>query len=121
MSTVNTKVLQLQSVINYMNELGYEYLPVSAVFQSELWSNRGRQEVRLSTAIKLHNGEHNEIHGKYFKEPFLDIPHEWFVSANSAKIVYTAKLQHSKRKGLIVQSHVVKFVNSENIDLFIKE
>jgi|SRR5690554_2195077 len=121
MSTVNTKVLQLQSVINYMSELGYEYLPASAVFQSELWSNRGRQEIRLSTAIKLHNGEYNEIHGNCFKEPFLDIPREWFVSANSAKIVYTAKLQHSKRKGLIVQSHVVKFVNSENIDLFIKE
>ena len=118
MNTVNTKVLQLQSVINFLGELGYEYLPASSVFQSDLWSNRGRQEVRLSTAIKLHNGEYNEIHGKYFKEPFMDFPCEWFVSANSAKIVYTAKLQHSKRKGLIVQSHVVKFVNSENIDLF---
>lgn len=118
---IDTRVLQLQSVINFLGELGYEYLPISAVFQSDLWTNRGRKEVRLSTAIRLHNGEYNEIRGRHFKEPFLDIPYEWFVSANCAKIVYTAKLQHSKRKGLIVQSHVVKFVNPENIGLFIKE
>ena len=120
MKTVNTKVLQLQSVINFMSELGYEYLPISSVFQSDLWTNKARKEVRLSTAIKLHNGEYIEIHGRHFKEPFMDIPYEWFVSANNAKIIYTAKLQHSKRKGLIVQNHFVKFVNPENIDLFIK-
>ena len=121
MDTINTKVLQLQSVINFMHELGYEYFPVSHVFQSEAWVNRGRREVSLSTAIKLHNGAYDEIHQRYFKEPFGDIPPEWYTSAKEAKIVHIAKLQHGKRKGLIVQSHIVKFVNPENIQYFIKE
>ena len=121
MKITNTKVLQLQSVINFMHELAYEYLPVSGVFQSEAWVNRGRNEVSLSTAIKLHNAVYDEIHQRYFKEPFGDIPPDWYFSAKKAKIVHIAKLQHSKRKGLIVQGHMVKFVNPENVQYFIKE
>lgn len=121
MCTTNTKVLQLQSVINFLGELGYEYLPASHVFQSEAWVNRGRKEVSLRNAIKLHNGVYDEIHQRYFKEPFGDIPPDWYSSAKKAKIVWVAKLQHGKRKGLIVQSHMVKFVNPGNAQYFIKE
>ena len=120
-TTAKTKVLQLQSVINFMHELGYQYLPVSHVFQSEAWVNRGRKEVSLRNAIKLHNAVYDEIHQRYFKEPFGDIPPDWYSSAKKAKIVHIAKLQHSKRKGLIVQGHMVKFVNPDNVQYFIKE
>ena len=122
MDTTNTKVLQLQSVINFMHELGYQYLPVSHVFQSEAWVNRGRKEVSLRNAILLHNMHYLDNWGKpYFRHPFNDIPREWVISAKEAKIVHIAKLQHSKRKGLIVQNHMVKFVNSDNVQYFIKE
>jgi hypothetical protein len=121
-SEVNTKVLQLQSVINFMHELAYEYLPVSGVFQSEAWVNRGRKEVSLRVAILLHNGHYNDNHGNpYFHQPFDDILSTWWVDAHKAKIVHIAKLQHGKRKGLIVQGHMVKFVNPENVQYFIKE
>jgi hypothetical protein len=121
MDTTNTKVLQLQSVINFMHELAYEYLPVSGVFQSEAWVNRGRREVSLRNAIKLHNNYLDNWGKPYFRRPFDDIPSEWVISAKEAKIVHIAKLQHSKRKGLIVQSHMVKFVNPDNAQYFIKE
>jgi hypothetical protein len=121
MDTTNTKVLQLQSVINFLGELGYEYLPVSHVFQSEAWVNRGRKELSLQVAILLHNMYYLDNWGKpYFRHPFNDIPREWVISAKEAKIVHIAKLQHSKRKGLIVQGHMVKFVNPENVQYFIK-
>ena len=120
-SVVNTKVLQLQSVINFMHELAYDYLPVSGVFQSDAWANRGRKEVSLRVAILLHNGHYNDNHGNpYFRYPFDDIPDGWIISAKAAKIVHVAKLQCSKRRGLIVQSHMVKFVNPENAQYFIK-
>ena len=128
MDTTNTKVLQMQSVINFMHELGYQYLPVSHVFQSDAWVNRGRKEVSLRVAILLHNTYYPlyntyylDSWGKpYSRHPFDDIPREWVISAKEAKIVHIAKLQHSKRKGLIVQSHIVKFVNPENVQYFIK-
>ena len=121
-SEVNTKVLQLQSVINSMHELAYDYLPVSGVFQSDAWINRGRKEVSLRVAILLHNMYYLDNWGKpHFRHPFDDIPSEWIISAKEAKIVHFAKLQYSKRKGLIVQSHMVKFVNSDNVQYFIKE
>src|SRR5690606_21182881 len=126
MDTINTKVLQLQSVINFMHELGYEYFPVSHVFQSEAWVNRGRKEVSLSMAIKLHNDHYSVFfrrlgweHG--LDEPFLDIPQDWVDSARKAKIVHVAKLQHSRRKGLIVQSHMVTSVNPDNAQYCIQE
>ena len=124
MDTTDTKVLQLQSVINFMHELSYEYLHVSHVFQSEAWVNRGRKELSLRVAILLHNMYYLDRRGwgkSHFRHPFDDIPIEWVISAKEVKIVHIAKLQHSKRKGLIVQNHMVKFVNPENVQYFIKE
>ena len=120
MDTTNTKVLQLKSVINFMHELAYEYFPVSHVFQSEAWVNRGRKEVSLRVAILLHNMYYLDS-WVWLRPPFDDIPSEWIISAKEAKIVHIAKLQHSKRKGLIVQSHMVKFMNADNVQYFIKE
>lgn len=112
--------LQLESVIRYMKALGYVYFAPTYSFSSGLWMNRGRAYVSLKTAIDLHNGVYTENHGYYFDYPFDGIPHEMFAAAQQAKIVHVAKLQHSRKKGIIVQNHNVKFVEPEEVKMYIK-
>lgn len=116
----DTGKLQLESVIRYMKALGFVYLAPTYSFSSGLWMNRGRAYISLKTAIDLHNGVHTEWHGRYFDYPFDDIPHGMFAAAQQAKIVYVAKLQHSRKKGVIVQNHNVKFVEPEEAKMYIK-
>ena len=118
----NTARIQIQSVINFLQELGYTFYPNEKVFESVSYeTNKARKVVSFNTAIRLHNGGFTEWHGKYFNPPFDNIPVEWFAAAHKAKIVHNAKLQHSKKhNAIIVQNHMVRFCNQENISLFIK-
>jgi len=117
---IDSGKLQLESVIRYMKILGYVYLAPTYSFSSGLWMNRGRAYVSPKRAIDLHNGVHTEWHGRYFDYPFDDIPPEMFTAAQQAKIVYVAKLQHSRKKGIIVQNHNVKFIEPEEAKMYIK-
>ena len=118
----NTARIQIQSVINFLQELGYTFYPNEKVFESVSYeTNKARKVVSFNTAVRLHNGGFTEWHGYYFEYPFDNIPVEWFAAAHKAKIVHTAKLQHSKKhNAIIVQNQMVRFVEPENVSLFIK-
>lgn len=117
----DTSILQMQSVINYMNELGYFYFAPTWGFGSGWSYNKGREWVSLNTAILLHNGFYTECHGKYFDPPFDNLPQEMFEAARKAKILLRVKLQHSRKKGIIVQNHSVQFVRPHEAELFFGE
>ena len=119
----NTTRIQIQSVINFLQELGYTYFPNDGVFESIGYeTNKANKTISFATAVRLHNGSLMEWHGKYFNHPFDKIPADWIVAAHRAKIVHKAKLQYNKRTGgIITQSHMVSFVNQENVSLFIKQ
>ena len=119
----NTTRIQIQSVINFLQELGYTYFPNDGVFESIGYeTNKASKTISFATAVRLHNGGLTECHGKYFNHPFDKIPADWIVAAHRAKIVHRAKLQYNKRTGsVITQSHMVSFVNQENVSLFIKQ
>ena len=118
----NTARIQIQSVINFLQELGYTFYPNEKVFESVAYeTNKANKVISFATAVRLHNGYYTEWHGKYFNPPFNTIPAEWFAAAQEAKIVHNAKLQYSKKKNAIItQNHMVKFCNQENVALFIK-
>lgn len=118
---VDTSKLQLQSIKNFLSELGYTYLNKDYVFYCPYPSAKARSWISLSTACKLHNGHYFEWHGRVFNPPFDNIPAEWIASAMKAKIIHTVYLQRCKKGNYIkAQKHLVKFVNPENISLFIK-
>jgi hypothetical protein len=68
----------------------------------------------------MHNGVYNEWHGNYFDPPFDNIPNEWFAAAQRNKIVRTVSLQNSRKKGILVGKHWVRFAPTENGELFRK-
>ena len=119
---VDTSKIQLQSLKNYMQELGYSYFGVDRVFYSPFETNKGRSTVSLKTAQLLHNGNLMDWHGKRFEDGCFDnIPEEWISAAKKAKIVHTVYLQRCKKGNYIkTQKHLVKFVNQENKDLLLK-
>lgn len=120
---VHTSKLQLQSVKNFLTELGYSWFNVDKVFYSPFDINNARVTISLRNAILAHNGYYNEIHGKGF-DPcglFGNIPYEWWEAANKAKIVHTVYLQHCKKGNYIkAQKQMVKFVHPDNAELLLK-
>lgn len=121
---VDTSKLQLQSLKNFMRELGYSWFNVDKVFYSPYQTNKARVIVSLRNAVLAHNGYFNETHGRGFEPDtvFENIPYEWWLAANKAKIVRTVHLQHCKKKGNYIkcQKHLVKFLIPENADLLLK-
>ena len=115
----NTASLQLSSVVKFMNELQYDWYWITKNFNSVHPINKGRSILSLQTAIDMHNGRYNEIHGYLALEyPFEDMPWKWFEAAKKAKIVTSVSLQHSKKKGVVCQKHWCRFADTENGKLF---
>lgn len=110
--------IQLSSVVLFMEQLGYCYMAPTRSFSSGHELNKGRAYVSLNTAIKAHNGTYNEWHGRWFDPPFENISHEWFKAAKESKIVTSVSLQNSRKKGIIVQKHWVRFADTDNGKLF---
>jgi hypothetical protein len=114
--------IQLASLTKFMQVLGYSYMMPTHSFESGLWVNRGRQYVSFNTAVKLYNGTLTDWHGNRFHDGcFALFPEGWFEAARKAKILLRVKLQYSRKKGVIVQDHRVKFVHPEQADLFFKD
>lgn len=119
---IDTSKLQLQSVRNFLSELGYTYIAKDHVFYCAYPSAKARSWVSLRTATLLHNGNLMDWHGKRFQDGCFDnIPEEWISAAKKAKVVHTVYLQRCKKGNYIkTQKHLVKFCDPENISLFIK-
>ncbi len=115
----DTLKLQLASVIQFMEQLQYEWMACSKCFESSHPVNKGRSILSLTTAIAMHNGRYNERHGIPILEyPFEDMPWKWVEAAKQAKIVTSVSLQHSRKKGIIAQKMWVRFCETENGKLF---
>ena len=115
----DTLKLQLASVIQFMEQLQYEWMACSKCFESSHPINKGRSILSVRTAIAMHNGRYNERHGiPTLEYPFEGMPWKWFEAAKQAKIVTSVSLQHSRKKGVIAQKMWCKFADTENGKLF---
>ena len=120
---INTEKIQLQSLKNFLSELGYTYISKDCTFYCPYPSAKARSWISLRTACLLHNGNLMDWHGKRFQDGcFENIPEEWIASAKRAKIVHTVHLQHCKRKGNYIrcQKQLVKFIEPDNANLLLK-
>jgi hypothetical protein len=117
---IETSKLQLASLKLFMRGLEYDYLGVDKVFHSSLYVNKSREYISFNRAVQLYNGLYNDIHGNpWFEEPFHTIPYEFFICAENAKIIHKVKMQKSYKKGIVVQSHKVEFVDKTQAELLL--
>ena len=114
----DTLKLQLASVIQFMEQLQYEWMACSKCFESSHPINKGRSILNLRTAIDIYNGLYTEWHGELLDAPFEDMPWKWYEAAKQAKIVTSVSLQHSRKKGIICQKMWVRFAQTDNGKLF---
>jgi len=122
---VDTRKLQFFSLCQMMKALHYEYVSYIARpsrFESEHYSNKGREVVSISKAIKLYNGDTAKC---VFGRPpsYLTI---WsftdyqVAQAKAARIVKKVKLQHCRATNtVIVQDHRVEFILPSYSKLFL--
>lgn len=115
-----TSKVQLASLKAFLHELGYSWFNVDRAFYSPMHTNKARSWISFNTAVRLHNLSYIDWHGKLFREPFNDFPEEWIAKAKQAKIVRIVKMQNSKKRGIVIQSNIVEFIDKDNVDLFIK-
>ena len=120
---VDTSKIQLDSLKNFMAAIGYQYYGVDRVFVSDMWSNRSRVNISFRTAVLAHNGHFTDWHGVGFHRHsvFGDIPNEVWDFAQVNKIVHTAYLQKSYKKGVLCTKHLVKFVRPSEAELLLKK
>jgi len=124
MEIKSTKDIQLESLDNFMEALGYgrewSFQEGDESYFSLWGGNKHCKILSFNTAVKLHNGFYTEWHQKYFNPPFDTINIYEYNKAQYAKIVKVVKLQYSKKKKEIkVQSDIVTFVKPEYYDLFL--
>lgn len=122
---IDTKHLQFFSLCQMMKALHYEYVEYAARasrFESEHYSNKGREVISMSKAIRLYNGDTAKC---VFGRPpehlsiwsFTDYQ---IAQAKAARITKQVKLQHCKQTNtLIVQDHRVSFVLPSYKQLFL--
>lgn len=122
---VDTRKLQLFSLVLMMKRLHYEYVPYLASpprFESSHYSNKGREFVSFGSAVKLYNG--NSVKCVFGRPParlslwsFNDYD---VAQAKAARIVRSIKLQQCKATNtIIVQDHRVGFILHSYKDLFL--
>ena len=120
---VETSKVQLASLKNFMSNLGYYYYAIDKVFISDMWVNRSRVNISFRTAVLAHNGHFTDWHGVGFHRHsvFGDIPYAVWQEAQADKVVHTAYLQKSYKKGILCTKHLVKFVRPEEAELLLKK
>lgn len=111
----DTKHIQLQSLVAFMNQLGYTYDSYSSKFYDIY--NRGKEVVRFNTAVTLHN---NPAFLIFDWHPFHTDRYA-YVKAYHSRIVRKVKLQSDRRGNVKCQSHKVEFLEFDYYDLFMGE
>lgn len=114
---VDTKALQLFSLCEFMKALNYQYIcggiMTSPHFYSNHHSNKGRENVGFSSAVKLYCG--NTVKCVFGRPPsklciwsFNDYE---ITKAKASRILQSIKLQLCKStKTIICQDHRIRFV-----------
>lgn len=132
----DTTQLQEDSLINFMAAIGYEptYAAIeiskgyygerlNGFFQPKFFKT-GKARVSVNTAIRMHNELAEETFAKLKFEPYVEfskfvaeqdnVDEIIAVFAGTCKIVHTVKATYSKKKGLMINNHNVKFVTKRD-------
>lgn len=127
----DTAQLQEDSLVNFMAAIGYEptYTLVnmgerlSGFFQPNFYKI-GKARVSVNTAIRMHNELAEETFAKLKFEPYVEfqkfveqqdnIDEVIAVFAGTCKIVQTVKAVYSRKQGLIIHNHNVKFMTKRD-------
>lgn len=122
---IDTKKLQFFSLCQMMKALHYEYVEYIARasrFESSHHSNKGREVISISKAIKLYNGGTAKcVFGRPPSKLSIWSFSDYVVAqAKAARIVKQVKLQFCRQtKQLIVQDHRVSFILPSYKQLFL--
>ena len=122
---LDTKVLQLFALKEFMKVLGYDYCEYKAHanrFESKHPLNRGRKTVTFNKAIKLYNGNNVKcVFGRPPSNLTLWSFNDYVVAkAKAARILTGLKLQMCmSTKQIIVQDHRVEFTFPSYARLFL--
>lgn len=121
-----TKHLQLYALKEFMSALQYQYVEgtlwSNPFFYSSHYSNKGRNIIGFSSALKLYNGNTAKcIFGKPPQTLSIWSFNDYFVAkAQASRILTSLKLQLCKQtKTILVQDHRVSFVTPSYTKLFL--
>lgn len=132
---VDTKQIQLDSLVNFADALGYCYYPIFNHFYRESYTYfKGCEILSVSTMVNLHNSEWirtnnpgyfsptfkfvKKLGGGYFDSTFF-VDAYTLNKAKASKIVCQVLL-HSGKKGITCYKHQVKWADSSYEALFLK-
>lgn len=123
---VDTKLLQLHALKEFMSALQYKYSEESIFanpyFYSSHYSNKGRENISFVSALKLYNGNTAKcIFGKPPTTLSIWSFNDYFIAkAQASRILTSLKLQLCKQtKTILVQDHRVSFVTHSYVKLFL--
>jgi hypothetical protein len=123
---VDTKKLQFFSLCQVMKALHYNYVEYRSSpsrFESKHHSNKGREVISVTNAIRLHNGDNIKcVFGRPpSKLTILSFNDYTIANAKAARVVKKVKLQFCRQTNqLICQDHRVQFVYGSYSSLFLK-
>ena len=129
MTIKDTKAIQVRSVVDFMLPLGFYPVHKAGIvyFEKDLdaYETSNTPYISVNTAIRLHNEGFPitarswiSLRGKELLAAYMDslpikITPVQLKQAKASKIVDTAKLQFSHKKGIICQSHWIKWASIE--------
>ena len=122
---IDTHKLQFFALKEFMTQLNYEYVEYKAHpcrFESKHYSNKGREALSLTSAIKLYNGNTAKcVFGRPPSKLSIWSFNDYFISkAKASRILKQIKLQHCRQTNqLICQDHRVQFTIDSYSRLFL--
>lgn len=122
---VDTRKLQIFSLCQVMAAFHYElveYKGHASRFESKHRSNKGREVISISKAVKLYNGDTAKcVFGRPPSHLTIWSFNDYQVAqAKAARIVKKVKIQHCRATNtLIVQDHRVEFILPSFSKLFL--
>jgi hypothetical protein len=120
---LDTKYIQLKSVVAYMECLGYLYSGKYFYQMNLNFTNSAFNTISFRNAVLLHNQALYDNHGKHLRFPWYELGLDKYKlnKAKACRIVQNAKLQSKKNGDIVVQSNLVKFVDESYYDLFLNQ
>jgi hypothetical protein len=127
-SVLDSTKIQMLSLTNFMAALGYEEVHDLhrglIAFAQPAFASVGKARVSVNSAIRMHNELAEETHAMLHFSPYMEfkefIAQESNVDsvialfAGSCKIVQTVKATFSRKKGIMIQGHSVKFMTRKD-------
>jgi len=124
---LDTSVIQIRSVIQFMDALTYKFNYTTGYFETDVKEAKHISKLSFNTAVRLHNLylvpiSSQTMHGfwapagcGYRSAGFIDlvVSPELMAKAQASKIVKVAKIQKDRKGNVHVQSLMVEFPNAD--------